>query len=298
MSKILITGGEGFVGQHLAALLGWDYDVRIYDIKSGDDLRDYDNLRTVIDEERPDYIYHLAAMAFVPESINDSRRAIEINTLGTINLLEAVRNVGIKPKILLAGTSEEYSATEGDTIDETTLPQPITPYAVSKLAMDHMGIIYSRYYNMHVVVTRTFNHTGPGRGEMYAESSFAKQIAEIENDKREFLIHGELGTIRNYTDVRDVVRAYRLAIELDPGIYNICSSQNVTIKEVLDILKLMAIKEIPTKDNPALHRPMDFSFKKPTCAKFKQLTGWEPEYNLHVTLADLLDYWRKKCSEQ
>jgi GDP-4-dehydro-6-deoxy-D-mannose reductase len=297
--KALITGDRGFVGGHLQRkLTELGYEVFGFDIKSGDDIRDYEQVRNALDSIRPDYIYHLAAQAYVAESFTAAARTFEVNTIGSTNLLEAVRQVGIKPCILLAGTSEEYgdaTAPTGPT-DEGSLPNPLSPYAISKLAMDYMGQLYSRSYGMRVVVARTFNHTGPGRGEMYAESAFAKQIVEIEQGRRELLEHGNLEWIRNYTDVRDIVNAYVQAITLPPGIYNIASDQNISIKKVLDMLTAEAECDITRTYNPALHRPSDFSFHPPSCEKFKKLTGWIAQIPLADTLAEILADWRERLA--
>lgn len=244
-----------------------------------------------MDKVRPDYIYHLAAQAFVPESFQNPQRAFEVNTIGSLNLLEAVRQLGLKSKILLAGTSEEYG--EGEVTEESMLV-PASPYAISKMSMDMLGQLYAKSYGMNVVVTRAFNHTGPGRGEMYAESSWAKQIVEIENGKRKLLEHGNLESVRNYTDVRDIVKAYILAIDLPSDVYNICSDQNVSMQHVLDSLIHQSTKKIETKVNSSLYRPHDFSFKKPNCEKFKTLTGWKAQNDLAKTLHDLLEYWRER----
>lgn len=295
MSKILVTGHQGFVGGYLFDLLeSQGHDVEGFDIKSGDDFRNYEHVRMAIDTVRPDKIFHIGALAYVPESFLDPMRAIETNTIGSLNILEAVRRIGLKTKIHLCGSSEEYGDA-AEPVTETALPNPLSPYAISKLAMDYFGQLYAKSYNMNIVVTRTFNHTGPGRGEQYAESAFAKQIVEIEQGKRDILRHGDLKPIRNYTDVRDIVRGYALAIDLPSGVYNICSDQNVSMKYVLGILAGYAKvkREVKSELDHTLLRPADFSFNKPNCDKFKQLTGWKPELLLTTTLFDILNYWRK-----
>jgi GDP-4-dehydro-6-deoxy-D-mannose reductase len=289
MNKALVTGENGFVGQYLVRYLtekGWD----VMGLGTTD-IRNYEHLRNGLDKYRPTHIFHLAAQAYVPESFLNPKRTFEVNTIGSLNLLEAVRQLGIKSKILLAGTSEEYGS--GDVTEESR-PQPLSPYAISKNAMDLLGQLYTKSYGMHVVITRAFNHTGPGRGEMYAESSFAKQIVEIEQGEREVLEHGNLTSIRNYTHVRDIVRAYTLAINLPSDVYNICSSNNLSMREVVD--KLVELSEFPirTMESPTLYRPSDFSFKPPSCQKFKKLANWEPEISIDQTLEDLLDYYRSQ----
>jgi GDP-4-dehydro-6-deoxy-D-mannose reductase len=295
--KALITGDGGFVAQHLRKHLeSLDYDVFGIDLKNGLDIRDYESVRIALDFYRPDKIFHLAALTYVPESFLDPRRAIDTNVTGSLNILEAVRHLGLKTKIHMAGTSEEYGDTSeaAEPITEASLPNPLSPYAIAKLAMDHLGRLYARSYNMHVVVTRTYNHAGPGRGEEFAESAFAKQVAQIERGERDKLTHGNLESIRNYTDVRDVVKAYAKAIDLPSGLYNICSDRNVTMQEMLDILISHAATDIPTEVDKNLYRPADFSFKKPSCAKFTALTGWKPEISLEDMLKDILDDWRER----
>lgn len=294
MRKAIVFGSAGFVGGYLGEhLLSQGWEAKGFNLRDGQNIMDYEQVRSVLDIERPDAIFHLAAQAYVPESFVNPKRTFEINTLGSLNILEAVRQLGLKTRIHLAGTSEEY----GDGMPrEDAMLEPRSPYAISKMAMDHLGRLYAKSYGMGVVVTRAFNHTGAGRGEQYAESAFAKQIAEVEAGKREFVEHGNLESVRNYTDVRDVVRAYTMAIDLPSGVYNICSDQNPTMQEVMDILIKLSGKKIETRVNPSLYRPYDFSFRKPQCGEFRSQTGWQPEYKLKQTLAELLNYWRAKIA--
>ncbi len=299
MTKAIVSGDCGFVGKYLVEhLRGLGWDVKGFDAAYGHSLLNYEQIRTALDIERPDYIFHLAAQAYVPESFQNPKRTIEVNTIGSLNILEAVRQLGIKTKIHLAGTSEEYGdAQYGDgVITEEAAPNPLSPYAISKLAMDHLGRLYAKSYGMNVVVTRAFNHTGPGRGEMYAESAFAKQIVEVELGKRDVVEHGNLESIRNYTDVRDIVRAYAKVIDLPSGVYNICSDQNVSMQGVMDKLCDLSTAEIETKVNPALYRPSDFSFKTPSCKKFLKFADWKPEFTLDQTLEEILVDWRDRLS--
>lgn len=299
MRKAIVTGAEGFVGQHLVKELkeqGWE--VYGYDRAKGGDILDYEQVRTTLDVIRPDAIFHLAAQAYVPESFANPKRTFEVNTIGSLNILEAVKQLGIKASVHLAGTSEEYGdAQYGDGfITEEAVPNPLSPYAISKLAMDHLGRLYAKSYGLHIVTTRAFNHTGPGRGEMYAESAFAKQMVEVELGRREVVEHGNLDSVRNYTDVRDIVKAYIKAIDLPSGTYNICSEQNVTMKDIMNELKKQSTAAITTQVNSALYRPADFSFKIPSCEKFQKLTDWKPEIPLKQTMSDILEYWRVKLA--
>lgn len=290
--NVLCTGSKGFVGRHLTEyLVKQGHQVHSFNKQDGQDIRDYEQLRNYLDALRPDYIYHLAAQAFVPESFTSPQRVFEVNTIGSLNLLEAVRQLGLKTKILLAGTSEEYG--DAEPLEDGGV-NPLSPYAISKLAMDKLGLLYAKSYGMNVVVTRAFNHTGPGRGEQYAESSWAKQIAEIEQGKRSYIEHGNLDSVRNYTDVRDIVKAYTLAIDLPSDVYNICSTRNVQMEWIIGNLVGFSNSEIIMKNNQSLHRPVDFSFKVPYCDKFKELTGWKTTIDLTQTLKDLLEYWREQ----
>lgn len=292
--KAFITGSKGFVGKHLKDLLyNLGYEITTYDLKDGYDLLEYEDLRIALDNSRPDEIYHLAAQAFVPESFSDPQRTVEVNINGTLNLLEAVKNLGIKPKILLACSSEEYGFVKSEEcpIKETNELRPQSPYAVTKVACDMLGKWYTDQYDMHIVRTRAFNHTGPGRGEMYVTSSFAKQIAQIEKYGG-VLKYGNLDAVRDFTDVRDMVRAYNIAINLPSDVYNIGSGKGVTIQEVLNILA----KEsglIKIEFDPSRARKTEVPRLICDCSKFKSLTDWKPEISLKETLLDLLNYWRE-----
>lgn len=285
--RYLVTGSSGFAAHHLIQeLVKRGHDVLGLDIKNGEDIRDYERVRTLIETARPQRIFHLAALTYIPESFNDPHRAIDINIKGTLNILEAVRNSGTKARIMIAGTSDEY----GDSLTfETCVLKPKSPYAVTKVAAD---LLAQTYKDLDIIVTRAFSHTGPGKPEFNAESSWAKQITEIEDGVRDKLYHGNLQAVRNFTDVRDMVKAYIEAIELPPGVYNICSEQNVTMQEVLDTLVKNARCEIKTEVDEKLYRTYDFDYKNPNCDKFKVMTEWNPEISLDKTLSDLLDYWR------
>jgi GDP-4-dehydro-6-deoxy-D-mannose reductase len=290
--KALVTGATGFVGLYLVdRLINDGYEVRQFDTSYGDDIRNYEQVRKYLDNVRPNVVFHLAAQAYVPESFSSPQRAFEVNTIGSTNILEAVRQLGLKTTVVLAGTSEEYGDGKPE---EGAMLAPKSPYAISKVAMDLMGQLYAKAYGMHIVVTRAFNHTGPGRGEQYAESSFAKQVAEVMAGLRDTVEHGNLESVRNYTDVRDMVKAYVMASELESGVYNICSDRNVTMADVLDILIKHSGQKVDTKINPSLYRPYDFSFTKPNCKEFQKLTGWKPVVSLENTLLDLLEYWRDR----
>jgi len=316
MEKALITGITGFVGSHLAEYL-LDKNFEVYGtvrwrssldnikiikdkLKLVDtDLRDAHSTEKMIKEVMPDYIFHLAAQSFVPTSWHAPQETFVTNVIGTINLFEAVRNSNIDPKIQVAGSSEEYGMVYENElpITEENPLRPLSPYAVSKVAQDKLSYQYNKSYGLKIIVTRAFNHTGPRRGEPFVTSNFAKQIAEIENGKREPVINvGNLAAKRDFTDVRDIVKAYYLSLQkCDFGeAYNMCSEKTWTIQSILDMLLSMSEVKIEVKTDPTRLRPSDVEVLLGDCSKFRKKTGWEPIIPIDKTLSDLLDYWREK----
>jgi GDP-4-dehydro-6-deoxy-D-mannose reductase len=314
--KSLITGIAGFVGSHLAELLlSKGHEVyglcrprskmdHIESIKAklhleDADLLDSHSLYTTIHKIKPDYIFHLAAQSFVPTSWGSPAVTLEVNIVGSANVFEAVRQVGIDPVIQIACSSEEYGLVHKDEvpIKETNPLRPLSPYAVSKLAMDYLGYQYYESYTMRIVRTRGFNHTGPRRGDTFAESTFAKQIALIEKGKQEPVIYvGNLEAARDYTDVRDMVRAYLLAVEkCDPGeVYNIASGKAIKIADVLNLMLGMSKVKVEVKQDPKRMRPSDVPILIGDSSKFMAKTGWKPEISFEKTAEDLLNYWRER----
>lgn len=294
MSTALITGNRGFVGSYLqAALTGDGWAVHGFDLRDGDDLRDYEQIRLRVEEVNPDYVFHLAAQPYVPETMTDIRRGFAINVNGTLNLMEAIRHTGCHARIHVAGTSEEYGYKgHGDApVTESTSCLPTTPYGISKLAAGHLGLVYAATYGMNVVVTRAWNHIGPGQSHRYAVSAFARRVAEVKAGRRDRVVHGNLSAVRNYTDVRDIVAAYRLAIGLDSGVYNLCSDWTVTMQVIMDELVGHAGCEVKTDLDDALYRPATSEFPAPSSGKFRGLTGWVPTHDMTDTLAEMLAYW-------
>jgi len=312
--KALITGVTGFVGSHLAELLlakGFEVcgtlrwrspvDNIRHIIDSVDlvecDLRDATSVKEALGHARPDYVFHLAAQSFVPTSWRAPAETLTTNIVGQVHLLEAVRALGLKPRIQIAGSSEEYGLVREDEVpmtEENPL-RPLSPYAVSKVAQDLLGYQYSRSYGLDIIRTRGFNHTGPRRGDVFAESSFALQIAEIEAGKREPVLKvGNLEAKRDYTDVRDMVKAYLLALEKgEPGeVYNVCSGKAHPIQYILDTLLSFSDVKIEVVQDPARLRPSDVMVLCGDSTKFRKQTGWSPIIPLEQTLRDLLDYWR------
>ncbi|MFH1369624.1 MAG: GDP-mannose 4,6-dehydratase [Elusimicrobiota bacterium] len=315
--KALITGITGFVGSHLAEYLlskkdieVWGFDrwrsnkENIRDIEDKVkiiecDMRDATSVESAIRKVKPDKIFHLAAQSFVPTSWHAPAETLTTNIIGELNIFEAVREVGINPWIQLAGSSEEYGMVypEETPIKETNPLRPLSPYGVSKVGQDLLGYQYAQSYKMKIIRTRGFNHTGPRRGEVFVESNFAKQIAKIEKNKQEPVIYvGNLDARRDYTDVRDMVKAYWLSTEkCEPGeVYNICSGKDFAIKKVLEILLSYSKVKVEVKQDPDRMRPSDVEILLGDNTKFCKATGWKPEIPFEKTMEDLLNYWRAK----
>ncbi|GAB6935347.1 MAG: GDP-mannose 4,6-dehydratase [Calditerricola sp.] len=315
--NVLITGITGFAGSHLAEYLLSRGDVRIFGtvrIRSRLDnirhllnditlieceLRDARSVSEVVRTVRPARIFHLAAQSFVPTSWNSPADTLVNNIISQLHLFEAVREHCPECRIQIACSSEEYGHVQPDEVpirEENPL-RPLSPYAVSKVAQDLLGYQYHRSYGLFVVRTRTFNHTGPRRGEAFVTSNFAKQIAEIEKGLRPPVVYvGNLEAKRDFTDVRDVVRAYWLALEKgEPGeVYNIASGQTYSIREVLNLLLAMSSVNIDVQQDPARLRPSDVAILLGDSTKFRRQTGWAPTIPLEQTLRDLLNYWRAR----
>ena len=314
--RALITGITGFVGSHLAEFLikeelevygtvRWRSMVDNLESIKKDvhlihaDMRDAHSSEQAIRDSKPDYVFHLASQSFVPMSWRAPADTMETNLIGTIHLFEAIRKSQIDAKIQIAGSSEEYGMTYPNElpIKETNPLRPISPYGVSKVAQDKLSYQYHRSYGLKIVVTRAFNHTGPRRGDVFATSNFAKQVAEIEKGRKEPIIYvGNLNAKRDFSDVRDIVHAYWLALQrCEFGeVYNICSEKTRTIQEVLSLLLSMTSKEIEIKQDPSRLRPSDVQILLGDCSKFKQQTGWRPEIPFEKTMEDLLAYWRER----
>jgi GDP-D-mannose dehydratase len=222
---------------------------------------------------------------------------IETNIIGTLNLLEAVRKSKTDPVIHICSSSEVYGQVlpEEVPIKETNQLRPASPYAVSKVGQDRLSYQYNKSYGIKTVISRAFTHTGPRRGDVFAESTFAKQIAEIENGKREPVVNvGNLDSVRTFLDVRDIVHAYWLLTEkCDYGeAYNIGGKTTMKVGEMLDIMIKMSNKKISIKQDPKRIRPSDVTLQIPDISKFVAKTNWQPTISVEKTFKDLLDYWR------
>lgn len=318
--KVLITGITGFVGGHLAGYLlgrGERHEVyglcrwrspreniaAIYDkvhmVEA--DLGDMGGLVRHLSGIRPEVIFHLAAQSYVLTSFNTPIDTLSTNVIGTANLLEAVRIVGIDPVIHICSSSEVYGqVSEADLPIRESCPfKPASPYAVSKVGEDMIAYQYWVSYGMKTIRTRMFTHTGPHRGDVFAMSFFGKQIAAAELGLAGPVVRvGNLGSVRTFCDVRDAVRAYWLLVnKCPPGeVYNIGGDRTMTIGDCLDILLSSAKVSCRIETDPRLLRPSDVTLQIPCTDKFRNETGWRPEIPLEKTLSDILDYWRDELS--
>jgi GDP-4-dehydro-6-deoxy-D-mannose reductase len=315
--RVLITGVTGFVGSHLADSLvarpgievfgshRWRSRMENIDHLRGRltlvecDLRDPGAVRRLLATVRPDRIFHLAAQSYVPSSWTSPAETITGNVTCQLNLLEAIRDSGLSTRIHVAGSSEEYGLVHKDElpIREENPLRPLSPYAVSKVTQDYLAYQYWMSHRVHTVRTRGFNHTGPRRGDVFVTSNFARQIAEIEKGLREPVVRvGNLEAIRDFTDVRDMVRAYWLALERgEPGqVYNICSGRGYTVRQVLDLLLGLASVHVDVQEDPDRLRPSDVEVLLGDCTRFQRITGWKPTIPFEVTLKDLLEHWRQR----
>jgi GDP-4-dehydro-6-deoxy-D-mannose reductase len=315
--RVLVTGITGFVGSHLAEYalaqgaevigsLRWRSKTenidhlreRITLIES--DLRDLSSVRTLLERARPDYIVHLAAQSFVQASWETPAETLYTNAISQVNLLEGMRHLPGNVRFLVIGSSEEYGLVYPDElpIRETNPLRPLSPYAVSKVTQDLMGFQYFRSYGLHIVRARAFNHSGPRRGDAFATSNFARQVAEIEAGLREPVIRvGDLTPTRDFSDVRDIVRGYWRLLEAGtPGeVYNLCSGKDRSIDWVLHFLiRQSSATDVEVRVDPARLRPSDVPMLRGSAERAAKAVGWEPQIPLEQTLTDLLDYWRQR----
>ena len=311
--KVLVTGGAGFVAAHLvehlherwpdARVVGLDRPrgaapgpaaagMRLLEI----DLTDPEAAASVFDVVEPDHIVHLAGQSSVHQSWLDPGGTLRTNILGLVHLLDGARTRGLRPTVLVVGSADEYGIVSPDElpIAEAAPLRGVSPYAVSKVAQGYLALEF-RAAGMRILRTRTFPHTGPGRGEAFAESSFARQIAEIEAGLKPPVIEvGNLEAVRDYADARDVVRAYVDLLEKghDGEVYNVCSGQGISIRGLLDLLLLRAKVQVEVRVDPARLRPSDIPALVGDNRRLCEHTGWAPRLTLDRTLGDLLDAWR------
>lgn len=324
-TRALITGISGMVGSHLAdyLLANTDWDVhgmirwrsplnnishllsrinqkdRVHLING--DLRDTLSISHVVRTVKPDFVFHLAAQSFPKTSFDAPLDTLDTNIQGTNRVLEALRQERPDAAIHVCASSEVFGRVPKEKlpINEDCTFHPASPYAISKVGTDLIGRFYGEAYGMKVMTTRMFTHTGPRRGDVFAESSFAKQIALIEKNLIPPTIRvGNLASLRTFADVRDAVRAYHMLVTINPiagEFYNIGGTYTCTIGEMLSsLIKLSRVKDIGVEIDPSRLRPIDADLQVPDTTKFNRHTGWKPKIPFEQTMADLLEYWRER----
>lgn len=301
--RALITGSQGFVGGYLRRELEQNgYEVIGLDIQPGEktvqaDLLDAARLIGLIRELAPQAVFHLAGQANVAQSWSIPQKTVEVNVIAAINLMEAVRQATPRARMVLVGSSDQYGnlGETGKLVCETVETRPQTPYAVSKKAQEEMAQVYARAYGLHICMTRSFNHGGAGQREGFLIPDFAAGIVRVEKGIAESLRVGNLTARRDFTHVKDVVRAYRLIAEKGRSgeIYNVGSGVTCSAQEILDKLLAMAECPIPVEQDPAKMRPSDTPVICCDRGKLTRDTGWEPELPLNVILRDTMEWFRR-----
>lgn len=309
MKKGLIIGAAGFVGNYLIEeLIQNDIEVyatklqhekldnpnaRVFDL----DIMDKDAIAELLFKVRPDYIFHLAAQSSVGLAWKNPGLTVDVNIKGSLNVLDAVRELFYKPSVLLIGSGEEYGHIQPDEtpIVESNLLRPGNIYAATKACQNMIGNIYSKAYDMQLIMVRAFNHIGPGQLPMFVVSDFCKQVAEIEKGLREPVLRvGNLAAKRDFTDVRDVVKAYVKLIQKGvPGeTYNVGSGNAQEIRKILDLIISLSDVDIKVEVDPNKIRPVDVPIIEADITKLNDLTGWTPQIKIEQTVQETLDYWR------
>jgi GDP-4-dehydro-6-deoxy-D-mannose reductase len=292
--RALITGGKGFVGQWLAAhLKACNDDVAVIDIET--DVADGAALRRVMTEVAPDAVYHLAAMTHVGESWENPSQVLRVNVLGTAEILAAARTLESSVRVLVVSSAEVYGVVTPEQLPlrEDTPTKPASPYAASKLAAEAVALQAWRGFGQPVVVVRPFNHIGPGQSPNFFVPALAKRIVEARRSGAGSLPVGNLTTRRDFTDVRDVVVAYRLLVErgVNGTVYNVCSGRDVAMSEVARELLELSGAALTLETDPSLLRPVDVPVLRGSAELLTSATGWEPRIPLATTLADVLASW-------
>jgi len=322
--RALITGITGMVGSHLLdyliahtdwdiyGLLRWrspldNIRAQLHRVNNKDrvfllygDLNDPLSLQKAVADSCPDYAFHLAAQSFPRTSFDTPLETLHTNILGTASLLEAIRHSSdCSPVVHVCASSEVFGRVPRDKlpINEECTFHPASPYAISKVGTDLVGRYYAEAYGMTVMTTRMFTHTGPRRGDVFAESTFAKQIALIEAGLIPPVVKtGNLNSLRTWADVRDAVRAYYMLVTVNPvpgAFYNIGGTHVCSVGEMLKtLLSFSTVRDIAIETDSDRLRPIDADLQVPDTTKFCTHTGWKPEIPFEQTMRDLLDYWR------
>jgi len=329
VTSCFITGIAGMVGSHLADYLLENTDWEIFGFCRWNenfsnirhlfhrinnknrvqllygDLNDYSSVLSSLRESNPDYVFHLAAQSYPKTSFSAPIETLQTNIIGTANLLQSIHDLKIDPIIHVCASSEIFGRVSRDElpINEECKFHPASPYAISKVGTDLLGRFYAEAYEMKIMTTRMFTHTGPRRGDVFAESTFAKQIAMIEAGIQPPVVRvGNLDSLRTWADVRDAVRAYYMLVMCDPipgEYYNIGGEFTCSVREMLNhLLGLAKVDNIEIQVDQERLRPIDADLQVPDTSKFTDHTGWKPEIEFSKTMSDLLDYWREKVNQE
>jgi GDP-4-dehydro-6-deoxy-D-mannose reductase len=294
-----VTGGAGFAGCHLRQLLGGEGWNALAPSSAQVDLRDGARLTEALREASPEAVFHLAAFSSPRLSWEQPERALVTNIQMTLNLLEACREAAPEASIVIVSSGQVYGEPESMPVTEEARLEPRNPYAVSKAACDMLGHQYATAHRLRVLRLRPFNHAGPGQSDDYVLSSLARQVAEAEAAGHDAVLRtGDTSSQRDFTDVRDVVRAYVLAASLHEGAFNVCSGHCVSIAELIDLLREEARVEVRQEDDPARMRPNEPPALHGSHARLTEATGWEPQFPLERTVRDTLDWWRERLPRQ
>lgn len=309
--KALITGITGFVGQWLTRhLIDNGYNVIGIDQEPDCpfnninyrqlDILDTEKITDLLLTEKPQTLYHLAAISFVPEADHSPQHALDINIMGTVSVLDAVKRSGVDTRVLQVGSSKEYDNTcNHENLDESVKPEPTNFYGISKYASELIGLQYVRRFGIDVRFTRSFNHTGPGQSPRFVCSEWAKRVAEIALDIIPPEISaGNTKSVIDFMDVRDVVHAYNLIMEKGKTgqIYNVCSNKGTQLDWILKYLIKKTNKAVKVEYNNSFHTDKKGTILTGNNQKLKSHTGWKNFYSLEKTLDDLYDYWLKILS--
>ena len=288
-----VTGGHGFAGRHLLDLLEGD---AVAPSRDELDLLDGDAVRQMLAATAPDVVFHLAALPSVSRSWREPARVISENVAMAVNLLEAVRLEAPSAAVVISGSGEVYGPPERLPVEESARLRPQNPYAVSKAAVDLLGAQYWDAHGVRVVRMRAFNHAGPGQSDEYVLGTLTRQVAEAEaaGESEALLRTGNAESARDFTDVRDVTRAYVEAATLAPGAYNVCSGTAVTVLDLIEMVRDAAAVPVRHEIDPERVRDHDVPEVRGSAARLRARTGWRPRIALEQTVADALDAWRKE----
>ena len=292
----LVTGAEGFVGRHLLAAL--EGERVIAPSRAALDLLDAAAVRAAVEENRPAVVYHLAALASVARSWEDPAHTIQANVAMTANLLEAVRMLAPEATVVMASSGEVYGPPGRLPVDERAPLRPQNPYAVSKAACDLLAGEFADAHGLHVVRLRSFNLAGPGQSDTYVLASLAHQVAEAERGGRdEFVLStGDVTVARDFTDVRDVARAYVAASRVEAGAFNVCSERATRIETLIELLGQASTVRLRHEVDPGRLRSGEVPEVRGSAERLRSATGWRPEIPLDRTVRDTLEDWRSRVA--